>query len=131
MTVRPGCGDLGTTGPADDGMVTAELALTLPTIVVVLAAAVTVLLAVATQLRCADAAATAARLAARGEPPSTARAAARAIAGAAAVVQVSAEGGDVVVEVQAPAVLPQLRSWLHLPAVSAQFREPAEPGSVR
>ena len=49
-------------------MVTAETAVLLPVLVVVLAAAVFVLACVAAQLECVDAARSAARVAARGEP---------------------------------------------------------------
>ncbi len=52
----------------DAGMVTAETAVLLPVLVVVLAAAVFVLACVAAQLKCVDAARSAARVAARGEP---------------------------------------------------------------
>ena len=51
----------------EQGMVTAETAVVLPVLVVVLAVAVWVLAAVSGQLRCADAAGTAVRMAARGE----------------------------------------------------------------
>jgi hypothetical protein len=122
-------GDVCPTGPiADSGMVTAELAVALPTVVVVLAVALSGLFAVSTELRCTDAAATAARLVARGESPAAARAAARAIAGGAATVQLTARGGSVLVDVRAPAELPLLHSLLHLPKVSAAFRQPLEPG---
>ena len=53
------------------GMVTAELAVALPALVLVILAAVSGVAVVWTQLRCADAAAAAARLAARGESAST------------------------------------------------------------
>src|SRR3954451_19180550 len=107
MTARPGRADVGTTGPsADDGMVTAELAVALPTVVVVLVIAVTALFAVAAELRCTDAAATAARLAARGESVAAARSAAQSIAGADATVRLSARAGSVVVDVRLPAELP-------------------------
>ena len=65
MTRRPS----GRAG--DQGMVTAETAVLLPVLVVVLAAAVFVLACVAAQLKCVDAARSAARVAARGEPAST------------------------------------------------------------
>jgi hypothetical protein len=52
----------------DAGMVTAETAVLLPVLLVVLAAAVFVLACVAAQLKCVDAARAAARAAARGEP---------------------------------------------------------------
>ncbi|HET7311074.1 MAG TPA: TadE family type IV pilus minor pilin [Mycobacteriales bacterium] len=132
MTAGPGRGEVGVTGPnAEDGMVTAELAVTLPTVVLVLVGAVTVLLAVASQLRCTDAAAVAARLAARGETAAAARAAALSIAGDAADVRVSTVAGTVEVDVRAPAQLPLLHGLLHLPTVSATFREPLEPGVAR
>jgi TadE-like protein len=121
--------DVCAAGPnADDGMVTAEFAVTLPTVAVVLVAAITALLAVSTQMRCTDAAATAARLLARGEPAEVAASAAHAIAGAEATVHFSTSAGLVRVDVRAPADLPLLHSLLHLPAVSADFRQPLEPG---
>jgi Flp pilus assembly protein TadG len=49
-------------------MVTAEMAMTIPSLVVVVAMAVAGVMAMTDEMRCADAAATAARLAARGEP---------------------------------------------------------------
>lgn len=52
-------------------MVTAETAVLMPVLVVVLAAAVFVLACVAGQLRCVDAARSAARVAARGESSAT------------------------------------------------------------
>ncbi|HWC36130.1 MAG TPA: TadE family type IV pilus minor pilin [Mycobacteriales bacterium] len=61
-------------GSADAGMVTAEFAVALPSLVLVVAAAIGGVVAVTDEMRCTDAAATAARLAARGEPPSTVRA---------------------------------------------------------
>lgn len=129
MTARPGRGDAGATGPsADDGMVTAELAVALPAVVVIVVAAMTALFAVATQLRCTDAAATAARLVSRGESVATARSAVRAIAGADATLQLSTRAGSVWVDVQAPGGLPVVHSLLHLPAVSATFSQPLEPG---
>jgi len=131
MPARSGRADNGvrTAGPnADDGMVTAELAVAFPTIVVVLVAALTALFAVSTELRCTDAAATAARLVARGESAEAAQSAARAIAGSRATVQVTTRGGSVLVDVRAPAQLPLLHTLLHLSAVSADFRQQLEPG---
>jgi Flp pilus assembly protein TadG len=61
-------------GSADGGMVTAEFAMTLPSLVVVIAGAVAGVVAVTDELRCVDAASTAARLAARGEPLTAVRA---------------------------------------------------------
>jgi len=55
------------TGPNDRGTVTAEVAVTLPVVVLVLAACLGGLAAATTQLRVQDAAADAARLLGRGE----------------------------------------------------------------
>jgi Flp pilus assembly protein TadG len=61
-------------GSADDGMVTAEFAVALPSLVLVVAAAIGGVVAVTDELRCVDAAATAARLAARGDSLTAVRA---------------------------------------------------------
>ena len=81
-------------------MVTAETAVVLPVLLVVLAAAIWVLAAVAGQLRCVDAAAVAARAAARGDPPAVVTAAARRIAPT-AQVEVTRQGDEVTVRVRA------------------------------
>jgi len=131
MPARSGRADgtvLPTGSNADSGMVTAELAIALPTVFVVLVAALSGLFAVTTELRCTDAAATAARLVARGESVATAQSAVRAIAGGAATMQLSDQAGSVRVDVRAPAQIPFLHALLHLPAVSADFRQPLEPG---
>jgi hypothetical protein len=57
----------------DAGSVTAELALALPTLIVVLAVGLYALAATSTQGRCADAAAVGARQYARGDDPSAIR----------------------------------------------------------
>ncbi len=81
-------------------MVTAEAAVALPSLLVVLAAAVSVLACVGAQLRCVDAARAAARAAARGDDLSAVRAIADALAPGARVTV--SEGGDTVeVRVQA------------------------------
>jgi Flp pilus assembly protein TadG len=82
-------------------MVTAETAVVLPVLLVVLAAAVWVLACVAGQLRCVDAAHVAARVAARGDTPATAMQAARRVAPAAAQVRVNRHGDEVTVLVEA------------------------------
>jgi Flp pilus assembly protein TadG len=61
-------------------MVTAEFAVTMLSFVLVVLTAVGGVVAMTDRLRCADAAATAARLAARGEPTATVRAAALRVA---------------------------------------------------
>ena len=76
------------------GSVSAETAVVLPVLLVVLAMAVWVLAAVGAQLRCTDAAGVAARLVARGEPPEQVVAAARDIAPAGASVELRVGGGD-------------------------------------
>ncbi|WP_194291596.1 TadE family type IV pilus minor pilin, partial [Cumulibacter manganitolerans] len=57
----------------DRGMVTAETALALPALVIVLGGLLTVIVAVSAQLRCVAAAREGARAAARGEPAAVVR----------------------------------------------------------
>jgi hypothetical protein len=81
VSVRPGRGRIPAAGPAphqptDAGMVTAELAVALPALVLVMVAALYGVALVTAQLRCVDAAAVGARLAARGESAQLVRAAA-------------------------------------------------------
>lgn len=100
----------------DCGSVTAETAVVLPVLMVVLAMAVWVLAAVAAQLRCVDAAHAAARAAARGEAPALIESTAHQVAPDGAAVVVSRVGDLVHVRVsatvtpfgQALAVLPDL-----------------------
>lgn len=80
---------------------TAETALALPTMLAVLGLALWVLVAVHAQLRCTDAAAAAARAAARGEKVSTVRAVADRLAPAGAEVVVRTGANDVEVAVTA------------------------------
>ena len=133
LTARPGRGDEATTGPgqpdADDGMVTAELAVALPTVVVTVLAGIAALSAVATQMRCTDAAATAARLAARGETRAVAQSVAREVVGAPAQVQVVTASGSVTVVVRSATGVPVLGRLLPLPAVSARYSLPLEPSA--
>jgi len=83
VTQRPGrarslaAGPVTTQGAESDaGMVTAEFAVALPAFVLVVVAAVCGVAVVTAQLRCADAADVAARMAARGDSASLVRAAA-------------------------------------------------------
>lgn len=110
-------------------MVTAEIAVALPALVLVLALGLSVVAAVTAQQRCADAAQVAARLLARGETAQVAVAAARRVAPAAASVDVSGTSADVVVVVAAPARLLGLGRWLPAPTVHARFVEAREPGT--
>jgi len=79
--------------------VTAETALAVPSIVIVLLLAVWVLFGVTSQLRCLDAAHLAARVAARGESDDQVRAAAARVAPQGAAVTVSRSEGTVEVRV--------------------------------
>jgi hypothetical protein len=85
----------------DRGSVTAETAVLLPVLVVVLAAAVWVLACLAAQLECVDAARAAARAAARGEAPPAVRATAHRLGPDGAVVVQSRGHGLVEVLVRA------------------------------
>jgi Flp pilus assembly protein TadG len=91
---------------ADDGMVTAEMAVVLPALAVALVFALWSVAAVTAQLRCVDAARVAARALARGEASDVSVAAARAAAPAGAQVVVSQSGDLVMVDVRATARLP-------------------------
>ena len=85
-------------GAADRGAVTAETAMAVPSLVVVLLLAVWVLLGITAQLRCLDAAHLGARAAARGDSDQQVRATVARVAPEGALVQVSRSEG--VVEVQ-------------------------------
>jgi Flp pilus assembly protein TadG len=128
-------GRVRVTGPgsADDGMVTAEFAVVLPSLVFVVAAAVGGVVAVTDQLRCVDAAATAARLAARGEPPTTVRATAMRVAPPGAALHLASTPttvtATVVVRIGAPGWLSRLPSFT-ITQRSVAAREPGA-GAVR
>ena len=89
----------------DRGAVTAEAALALPALAVVAAALVALGHVAVAQLRCADAARSAARLAARGESIGLVRARAEAAAPPGASVVVLG-GAQIAVLVSAPVTLP-------------------------
>lgn len=84
-------------------MVTAETAVVLPVLVLVLLLAVSVLSAVSAQLRCTDAAGQVARSVARGDAEPMAVARGRQLAPAGAVVAVHRSQDEVTVVVTAPA----------------------------
>lgn len=90
------------------GTVSAELALAIPAVLLVLALCIAGIGTAADQVRSAEAARAAARAAARGEDSARVAAIAREIAPADSVVTVSVVGDRVTVEVQAPrrAMLP-------------------------
>ena len=83
-------------------MVTAEAAVVLPVLLLVLAAAVSALVVVGAQLRCVDAAREGVRAAARGEPSSTVTRIAAAAAPSGAVTTMTVGGVTVSVTVTAP-----------------------------
>lgn len=96
------------------GSVTAETAVVLPVLVVVLLMAVWVHAAVAAQLACVDAARGAARAAARGEPANVVADVGRRLGPDGARVAVAHRGGEVEVEVSA-----EIRPFAVLPALPA------------
>ena len=112
------------------GSATAETAVLLPVLVVVLAAAVWVLACVAAQLKCVDAARAAARAAARGDAPAAVREVGARLAPPGATVRVS--GGDGTVEVRVQAQVRPFGAVLRvLPATAVSGRATAavEPGA--
>ncbi|HST66113.1 MAG TPA: TadE family type IV pilus minor pilin [Mycobacteriales bacterium] len=117
------------TGRRDGGMATAELAVVLPALVLVVAAALTAVSVLLAQLRCVDAAREGARAAARGEPAEVARSAAARAAPTAAAVQIGTEGDSVRVTVSATAgrgggLLPAFR----VSGTAVALREPESAG---
>ncbi len=108
----------------DRGSATAELSVSLPSLVAVLVLALQVLLGVAAQLRCVDAAAVAARAAARGEPDAVVVAAARSVAPSGASVAVDRADGQVRVRVVAQ-VRPFGSALVSLPSLDVSGRATA------
>jgi hypothetical protein len=89
-------------GQGDAGYATAETAVALPALVLLLAMLVWGVLAAAAQIRCVDAARIGARSAARGDPEGTVMAAVHRAAPSGAQVVVSRDSDTVRVEVNAP-----------------------------
>ena len=85
----------------EEGQVTAEAAVVLPVLLVVLAAALWVLASVSAQLGCVDAARAGARAAARGDDPAQVRTVSLALAPAGARVEVTSGPETVTVRVAA------------------------------
>jgi Flp pilus assembly protein TadG len=125
---RPGRGRILVAGPdprtcgneADNGMVTAELAVALPALVVVMVAALYGVAVVTAQLRCEDAAAMAARLAARGETPAIVRSSALAAAPSGAGLSLASSATTVTATVTVRVSAPGLAGLL--PGVSISSR---------
>jgi Flp pilus assembly protein TadG len=117
------------TGRRDGGMATAELAVVLPVLVLLVAAGLTAVSVLIAQLRCVDAAREAARAAARGETAEVLRSAAARVAPPAATVSVGTDGEEVRVTVSATAgrlggLLPTFR----VTATAVALREPESTG---
>lgn len=93
-------------------MATVELAVAMPSVLLVLGLSLAAISAGADQVRCVDAARAAARLAARGELPSRAVAAAEALAPPGSEVRVTTGATEVTVAVTAPSVVGL--SWVGL-----------------
>lgn len=105
----------------EDGFATAEAAVTLPALVVVLSLAVGAIVTVNGQLRCVDAARAAARVAARGDPDAVAAAAGLEVAPSGARVGVEHHGHVVQVTV---AVTMRAGRWL--PGIPLEAKATAE-----
>lgn len=108
---------------------TAEFAVALPSLVFVVVAAVGGVLAVTDEMRCVDAASTAARLAARGEPVTAVRAAALRVAPHGARLQLTSTATTVTATVTVKVGGP---GWFgRLPAIALTQRSVAarEPGA--
>jgi hypothetical protein len=108
-------------------MVTAETAVVLPVLLLVLVGAVAAVTVVGAQLRCVDAAREGARAAARGEDASVVRALAARAAPPDALVTISPRGDEVHVVVSAR-IAPLGPVPLHVP-VSAEAVALVEPGA--
>jgi Flp pilus assembly protein TadG len=106
-------------------MVTAETAVVLPVLLLVLAGAVAAVVVVGAQLRCVDAAREGARAAARGEPVAAVTALAGRAAPDGAVTTVSPEGDEVRVSVSARiAPLGPVPLRITVSAAAVALREP-------
>jgi Flp pilus assembly protein TadG len=104
----------------DSGSVTAELALALPTLMLVVAVGIWMQSAVALQARCLDAARAGARAAARGDPDGTIRAALAPSLPSGAGVAVIHAGSQVTVTVRVALPVPAgLSSLVSAPAISS------------
>lgn len=109
-------------------MVTAETAVVLPVLLLVLAGAVAAMIAVGAQLRCVDAAREGARSAARGDPAATVTAVAAAAAPSGAVIGVR-NGGDQI-EVTVSVLVKPLGALPVSVRISASAAARREPGGA-
>ena len=122
----PAAGLRATVRRGESGMVTAETAIVLPVLLLVLAGAVAAVTVVGAQLRCVDAAREGARAAARGEDAAVVRALVERAAPGGAVTAVALVGEEVRVSVTAdvPALGP-LPMRVAVAAEAVALREPA------
>ncbi|TMQ80670.1 hypothetical protein ETD83_41705 [Actinomadura soli] len=117
----------------DRGMATAEIAVALPTLVLITAIALWGLTAASVQLACTDAARTGARAAARGESLNAVRELVAKAVPEGATVKVSRDEATVQVDVSVPvkppaaAGLPALTVHAHATAATEPGVPPAEP----
>lgn len=112
----------------DAGMVTAELVVVLPAIVLAVLFGLAAVSAMTTRMRCADAAAVGARLAARGESAADVVAATRRVAPAGAEVRLQTTPTTVEVTVRVDAAWVPAGTWLPGIEVTGRFIEAREPG---
>ena len=105
----------------EDGYATAEAAVALPALLVVLALAVGVLVSVGAELRCVDAARAAARVAARGDADTVAQRAGAAVAPEGSRIRVEHRGNQVWV-----AVSDDVRPFPMFPSIHVSAKAVAE-----
>lgn len=108
------------------GLATAELAVALPAVVLVLALCLTALALGVDHVRAEDAARAAARAASRGEPPEVVRQVASSRAPAGADISIEPGAGSVSVRVSAPA---RVRLLPAVPGAQAWAEAAWEPGA--
>jgi hypothetical protein len=108
-------------------MVTAELAVALPALVVVVVAAMSGIAVCTAQLRCTDAAGVAARLAARGESAALVRSLATSAAPAGSTLAVTGTADTVVATVSDRVTALGLAGFVPTFSVSARVVEAREP----
>lgn len=111
----------------ESGSVTAELALALPTLMLILVVALWLQSAVALSARCQDAARAGARAAARGDPDGTIRSALGTVLPAGTQVGIRRSASQVTVSVRAPVLVPGgLASLVDAPTVTGSATAIAE-----